>query len=120
MREALVMIHGIEAAVFLEKEPRGNFELTYLPQYQGPPISLRLPLREKPYQFEQFPPFFDGLLPEGAQLEALLREAKIDRDDHFSQLLKVGRDMVGAVTVKAGPHHSESSHLDQDPLELDS
>lgn len=32
-------------------------------------------------------------------LDALLRNAKIDRDDPFSQLLAVGQDLVGAVTV---------------------
>jgi serine/threonine-protein kinase HipA len=31
-----------------------------------------------------FPPFLEGLLPEGYNLEALLRALKIDRNDHFS------------------------------------
>jgi len=33
-------------------------------------------------------------------LEALLRAVKLDRHDHFAQLLAVGRDLVGAVTVE--------------------
>ena len=59
-----------------------------------------MPVREEPYRFNEFPPFFDGLLPEGFQLEALLRQKKLDRDDKFGQLLIVGADTVGAVTIK--------------------
>ncbi len=38
-------------------------------------------------------------MPEGIQLESLLRRRKIDKTDYFSQLLAVGSDMVGSVTV---------------------
>ncbi len=34
-------------------------------------------------------------------LEALLRQAKIDKNDLMSQLIAVGGDMVGNVTVEA-------------------
>jgi len=47
-------------------------------------------------------------LPEGFQLEALLRRKKLDRNDHFGQLLLVGGDTVGAVTVRE--HPAESNH----------
>jgi serine/threonine-protein kinase HipA len=43
---------------------------------------------------------FDGLLPEGAQLEALLKTHKIDRNDYFKQLVTVGRDLVGSLSVR--------------------
>ena len=56
---------------------------------------------KEPFLFDTFPPFFDGLLPEGFQLEALLRRRKLDRDDKFGQLIAVGADTVGAVTVEA-------------------
>jgi serine/threonine-protein kinase HipA len=59
-----------------------------------------MPAKQQVWEFDCFPPFFEGLLPEGFQLESLLRQMKIDRDDYFSQLLAVGRDMVGAVTVR--------------------
>ncbi|MCK5210342.1 MAG: HipA N-terminal domain-containing protein, partial [Cyclobacteriaceae bacterium] len=55
---------------------------------------------QKKYTFTSFPPFFEGLLPEGIQLEGLLKLNKIDRNDLFSQLISVGDDVVGAVTVK--------------------
>jgi len=59
-----------------------------------------MPLSKQVYDYDRFPPFFEGLLPEGVMLEGLLRNAKIDRDDYFSQLVAVGQDMVGNVTVE--------------------
>ncbi|MGD9592865.1 MAG: HipA N-terminal domain-containing protein, partial [Candidatus Berkiella sp.] len=56
--------------------------------------------RQKHFSFTTFPPFFDGLLPEGILLEALLKNAKIDKNDLFSQLVTVGNDLVGSVTVE--------------------
>ncbi len=57
-------------------------------------------VRTEPYQYEEFPPVFEGLLPEGVQLDALLRQKKIDRNDLFAQLIAVGEDLVGSITVK--------------------
>lgn len=99
MREALVLVHGRPAAMLHESEDRRRYVLAYDEGYVGPPVSLALPVCPEPHSFDGFPPFFDGLLPEGAQLEALLRAAKLDRRDLLGQLLTVGRDLVGAVTV---------------------
>lgn len=76
------------------------YTFQYLPTYQGSPVSLTMPYRQEPYIYTTFPPFFDGLLPEGYQLEGLLRILKIDRRDYMTQLAAVGNDMVGTVTVK--------------------
>jgi serine/threonine-protein kinase HipA len=59
-----------------------------------------MPVEKKEFIFDQFPPFFDGLLPEGILLDGLLKQRKIDRYDYFSQLIAVGNDLVGAVTVR--------------------
>lgn len=99
MRSAIIFVHGKPAATLTEYDKQ-KFQIDYLEDYHGQPISLTLPVSNKHYEFDQFPSFFDGLLPEGLQLEALLRQNKIDRDDCFSQLITVGNDMVGAVTVE--------------------
>jgi len=98
MRSAVVYQHGIKAGILAQLD-RTRYEFSYNEGYAGPPVSLAMPVQSKPYQFEGFPPFFDGLLPEGFQLEALLRQAKLDRQDYLGQLLQVGSDMVGSVTV---------------------
>jgi serine/threonine-protein kinase HipA len=100
MRKAKIFVHDILAGYLEELEKKKNFRFTYLKDYKGPPISLAIPVCNKEYDFKTFPPFFDGLLPEGLQLEGLLREVKIDKDDYFSQIIAVGNDLVGAVTVK--------------------
>lgn len=57
------------------------------------------------YVFTTFPLVFEGLLPEGPQLEALLRKHKIDRNDAFRQLITVGGDLVGSLTVRLAKNH---------------
>lgn len=100
MRKAEVFVHGTLAGI-LEEIPLGSsYRFTYDPNYSGPPASLTMPLEKRVYDFDRFPPFFEGLLPEGYNLDALLRTCKIDRDDLFSQLLAVGADTVGAITVR--------------------
>lgn len=98
MRKALVYQQGIPAGYLIETDQ--GYEFQYLSDYKGLSISLTMPITDKPYSFDRFPPFFDGLLPEGYQLEALLRRLKIDRNDPFSQLIAVGGDLVGSVTVE--------------------
>jgi len=100
MREALVRQNDESAGQLTEHQPNLRYEFQYYPEYHGPPISLVLPVQQESYWFDEFPPFFDGLLPEGYQLEALLRRLKIDRNDPFSQLIATGGDLVGSVTVE--------------------
>lgn len=97
--KARVLVNGIPAGI-LEKINQHQYHFIYDTGYQGPPVSLTMPIKKLHYDFDQFPPFFEGLLPEGVMLESLLRMHKLDRNDYFSQLLKVGQDVVGAVTIE--------------------
>lgn len=99
MRKALIFINGIKAAELIEHN-RNSYEIRYLEGYKGNPISLTLPTQTESFMFNQFPHYFDGVLPEGSMLEALLKTKKIDRDDMFSQLMAVGGDLVGHATVR--------------------
>jgi len=100
MRKVKVFVKGIEAGFLIEFVQGKEYVFEYLDDYAGPGVSLTMPVKEKVYKFDKFPPFFEGLLPEGIQLEGLLKIRKLDRYDYFPQLIAVGEDMVGVVTVK--------------------
>ena len=95
-RCALIRQQG-EPAGYLQSTEGGKWRFNYLESYQGLPVSLTMPVKREPYEFPTFPPVFDGLLPEGPQLEEVLRRHKIDRNDSFRLLITVGRDLVGSL-----------------------
>ena len=103
MRRAVVRVDGTRAGLLAEEVPGTSYAFQYDATYEGSPVSLTMPVQARAYLFASFPPFFEGLLPEGPQLESLLRLCKLDRDDCLGQLLAVGADLVGAVTVEAEP-----------------
>ena len=100
MRSAKIFVNKTLAGRLIKTDKQDKYVFTYEDNYQGSPVSLTMPIQKKMYEFEKFPPFFEGVLPEGQQLEALLRQAKLDRNDYFGQLMRVGADLVGAVSVE--------------------
>jgi serine/threonine-protein kinase HipA len=84
----------------LEESGEGAWSFTYCPDYAGLAVSLTMPLRLEPYTFDRFPSVFEGLLPEGVQLDAVLRKHKLDRHDPYGQLIVVGADLVGSLTIE--------------------
>ena len=103
-RQAAIFQHGRLAGRLRSTGP-ASWAFAYEGGYDGPPVSLTLPARAEPYEFPGFPAFLEGLLPEGAQLEALLRKNKIDRHDAFRQIVTVGEDLIGSLTVRELPDH---------------
>lgn len=103
MKMLLIKVHGIACGQLIEIDPEKQYEFRYLASYNGPAVSLTMPVRQEPYCFTTFPPFFDGLLPEGIQLDGLLRIHKIDQTDYMAQLLAVGGDLIGSITVEEWP-----------------
>lgn len=77
----------------------GGYVFDYLPDYDGPPVFLGWKLEQRQRVWKDFPAALDGLLPEGVMLEQLLAKHKLDRGDKWNQLIAVGRDMTGFVTV---------------------
>jgi serine/threonine-protein kinase HipA len=100
MRKAKIYVKGVEAGTLTEVQQGKDYLFEYNDGYEGLEVSRTMPKNIKVYKFDKFPPFFDGLLPEGIQLEGLLKIKKVDKKDYLSQLIAVGNDMVGAVTVK--------------------
>ncbi|MBA2368225.1 MAG: HipA N-terminal domain-containing protein [Candidatus Protochlamydia sp.] len=100
MKKARVFVDGVPAGEIQEIGRGQKYRFIYLKDYIGPSVSLEMPLAKLIYEYDKFPPFFEGLLPEGMMLEGLLRHAKIDRNDLLEQLITVGGDLVGNVTVE--------------------
>lgn len=100
MRRANIFVNKKPAGILEEIEKNKSYRFYYQDNYSGQPVSLTMPPEPKEYYFSSFPPFFDGLLPEGIQLEGLLRKLKLDKEDYFSQLMAVGKDVVGAITIE--------------------
>ena len=100
MRKVKVYNFGEYAGDLLEYEKNKLYKFIYNDEYKGAPVSLTMPKDKWEYEFNQFPPFFEGLLPEGIQLDALVRQTKTDRNDYLSLLIITGKDLVGSVTVE--------------------
>jgi serine/threonine-protein kinase HipA len=101
MKMAKVFVDGILAGELQELERGKHYRFVYREDYLGSSVSLEMPTNQQIYDYDRFPPFFEGLLPEGMMLDGLLRQTKIDRHDLMSQIIAVGKDLVGNVTVEA-------------------
>jgi serine/threonine-protein kinase HipA len=99
MNKANVYVAGSRAGQLIQ-DSDNEYRFQYDEDYSGLPVSLTMPIEDKEFLYDSLPPFFEGLLPEGEMLEGLLRQKKIDRSDLFAQLIAVGADMVGSVTVE--------------------
>ncbi|MDF2577647.1 MAG: toxin HipA [Chlamydiales bacterium] len=101
MRKAKILVDNLVAGELQELERNKKYLFKYVEGYKGTAVSLTMPVTRPTYEYESFPPFFEGLLPEGLMLEGLLKQAKIDRNDLMAQLIAVGSDLVGNVNVEA-------------------
>ena len=101
MSKALIQYKGINAGIL--KETDEGYEFTYSEEYladaASAPVSLTLPLTDKPYKSSVLFPFFDGLIPEGWLLDIALRNTDISELDRFALLLLCCKDCIGAVSV---------------------
>ena len=96
MRKAEIYFKDNLAGILTETESGYEFRYNkeYLDNKGSDPVSLTLPLSEKPYQSKILFPFFDGLIPEGWLLDVALRNT-----DMMSLLLLCCKDCIGAVSV---------------------
>ncbi|MCH5215464.1 MAG: HipA N-terminal domain-containing protein [Muribaculaceae bacterium] len=101
MKQAIVLIHGIKAGYLTEDESgyRFKYDAEFLKSDTAEPVSLTLPLSDKPYHDKVLFPFFDGLIPEGWLLNIAETNWKIDSRDRMSLLLACCKDCIGAVGI---------------------
>lgn len=101
MRKAKVYYKNDLAGILTETDNGYEFQYNkeYLDNNYSEPVSLTLPLSEKPYLSTILFPFFDGLIPEGWLLDVALRNSDISSLDRMSLLLLCCKDCIGAVSV---------------------
>ena len=85
MSKALIQYKGINAGILKETDEGYEFSYNeeYLADVASAPVSLTLPLTDKPYQSTVLFPFFDGLIPEGWLLDVALRNTDISELDRL-------------------------------------
>jgi serine/threonine-protein kinase HipA len=89
---------GEHLAGYLSQES-SRYVFEYLPIYKGAPVFLGWDLQQPRREWDDFPPTFDSLLPEGVLLDQLLAKHKLDKSDKWGQLIAVGLDLTGFVSV---------------------
>lgn len=101
MRKANVYYKNDLAGILTETDNGYEFQYNkeYLDNNCSEPVSLTLPLSEKPYLSTILFPFFDGLILEGWLLDVALRNSDISSLDRMSLLLLCCKDCIGAVSV---------------------
>lgn len=99
---AEVFYKNKKAGLLIRKEDGYEFEYnnSYINDPDARPISAIMPLSQKRFYSDRLFPFFENLLPEGVLLEMTVAKLKIDRNNKFELLLHVGKDTVGAVTIR--------------------
>ena len=101
MRSAKVYMHTNWAGDIIEDEEGYLFKYrdSYLKNNAAEPVSLTLPLQEKPFRSQVLFPFFDGLIPEGWLLDIAEKNWKLNARDRMGLLLKTCHDCIGAVSI---------------------
>jgi serine/threonine-protein kinase HipA len=114
MKKAAIYFKSALAGVLTEDENGYTFlyDSLYLAE-KNDPISLTLPLQDKPFESKVLFPFFDGLIPEGWLLDIAQKYWKIDGRDRFSLLLACCKDCIGAVSVVPITNYETSFDVSQ-------
>ncbi len=96
------MVNGLYCGL-LSKTSEG-YEFCYDRQYllgeKSKAVSLSLPLQQSSFFSKELFPFFAGLAQEGWLKEMSERIFHIDSSDHFSLIVKNGKDCIGNITLE--------------------
>ena len=93
-------VHDAEAGLLQETDDR-EYVFTYHDDYQGDPMCLAMPVRQKVYRSDHLFPYFFNMLSEGANRQVQSTILHIDEKDDFGIMLATAQyDTIGAVTVK--------------------
>ena len=101
-RTAQIFVRDKLAGLLRETDEGYSFayDTDYLSSDNPSPVSLTLPLTEKPYVSKTLFAFFDGLIPEGLLLDVVVHNWKLNEKDRFGILLAACKDPIGNVSVR--------------------
>ena len=81
-----------------------QYHPAYLSQKSAHSLSLRLPLRDDPYEDDSARPFFSNLLPEGDIRDLISKIVHVSKQNDFALLREIGGECAGAITVLPEGH----------------
>ncbi len=79
---------------------RFAYDAVWLADPASPALSFSLPKRAEPFRARACRPFFEGLLPEGAQRDAVAAVFGVSPGNEFALLERLGGDVAGALTLR--------------------
>ena len=108
-----VNLYGKQVGI-LSEDSLGHLNFQY--EKGAFPLSVRMPVRQEPYDFTSTEPFFENLTPEGDALNLIATKFHISETNTFSILNQIGGDCAGAVSL-----HSDEfqSHIDTPLKKID-
>ena len=100
----------------IQRDDHGSTEFRYDADYDGPPLSLALPVRAEAYGDTRSRAFFSNLIFESPQRHLILEKYQLDPADYAGMLAHIGADCPGAVSVvpQGAPPAKQPGNLDQD------
>lgn len=78
---------------------RFAYDADWLADPAAPALSVSLPKRAEPFPPRRCRPFFEGLLPEGAQRDAVASALGVSRANEFRLLERLGGEVAGALAL---------------------
>ena len=99
-RLGYVYFNNVFAGILEKRDP--GYVFRYDTQYLGTgiPIGFHFPLSKAEYFSGELFPLFENLVSEGWLLDLQARSQHLDPEDKFGLLLKNGKDLTGALTIR--------------------
>ena len=89
---------------------RFRYDRNYLASDDPVPVSISLPLRERPFSAAVTAAFFEGLLPEGFTRRTVAQWMHVDEGDYLPILHGLGRECLGALCITEDGDSMDASY----------